>query len=81
MPIVVSHVVTSEVAVEKMATLTVHDPSDHVMTSQPVTSAGENDVTSQDEEERDAAMTSPLDGDAVLAHSDDVITQERVELV
>ena len=81
-PIVVSHVVTSEVAVEKLSTLTINDPSDDVMTFTPTT------VTSQ---EPDAAAAT-VDSDASDANSagsedasprdNDVIhTEEMAELV
>ena len=90
-PIVVSHVVTSEVAVEKLATLTINDPSENVMTSTPttVTSEGrEEDADSQ--EDADAAGSSDSsdtssagsEGFVTSPRDDDVIsTEEIAELV
>lgn len=64
---------------EKLATLTINDPSDDVMTSTPTTvtsqepEAGDSDVSENSAASDDAAVTSPTD--------DDVTNTEVAELV
>ena len=73
-PIVVSHVVTSE-----LATLTINDPSDSVMTSQPVTLYdAPSDVTHLSAGPED--VTSPLDG-AVNDVTNTNTDEEKIEIV
>ena len=76
-PIVVSHVVTSAVAVEKLATLTINDPSENVITSTPTTVTSERREEDADsQEDADAAGSSDA-SDASSAGSEGFVTSPR----